>query len=205
MQNSEVLLMTKTWTQTWAQTPNRLFSIALACTLASTLVSTLVSAIGSPSIAADKPKVTPASGPAKTGEAAKEAAAKAAAEKAGAAAEKAGEAVNAGDAPFWIPAARLATDKPQRIEVKNKTGVILDYLITTHTDFRTLAPGKSITLTNFTTPVFLNINPQESNYLVAYKVSVNAKTNTLIVNVTLTNSLDNRTLNLDETGAVYLY
>ncbi len=109
------------------------------------------------------------------------------------------------DAPFWVPAARLATDQPQRIEVNNKTGVTLEYLITTHTDFRTLAPGKSVTLTNFSTPLFLNINPQESNYLVAYKVSVNPKTNTLIVNVTLTGNPDNRTLNLDETGAVYLY
>jgi len=109
------------------------------------------------------------------------------------------------DAPFWVPAARLMTDKPQRIEVNNKTGMMLDYLITAHTDFRTLKPGKSVTLTNFSTPVFVNINPQESNYLVAYTVSVTAKTNTLVVNVTLANKLDNRTLNLDETGAVYLY
>ena len=109
------------------------------------------------------------------------------------------------DAPFWVPAARLMTDKPQRIEVNNKTGVTLDYLITTHTDFRTLEPSKSVTLTNFSTPVFVNINPQESNYLVAYTVSVNAKTNTLIVNVTLASKFDNRTLHLDETGAVYLY
>ncbi len=149
-----------------------------ALALTGMLVSAMVSAIGTPSLAADK---------------------------ASEAAKKAGEAVKAADSPFWIPAARLATDKPQRIEVNNKTGVILDYLITTHTDFRTLAPGKSVTLTNFTPPVFLNINPQESNYLVAYKVSVNVKTNTLVVNVTLTNNPDNRTLNLDETGAVYLY
>ena len=109
------------------------------------------------------------------------------------------------DAPFWVPAARLMTDKPQRIEVNNKTGIILDYLMTAHTDFRTLEPGQSVTFTNFSTPVFVNINPQESNYLVTYGVSVNTKTNTLIVNVTLANKLDNRTLHLDETGAVYLY
>ena len=110
------------------------------------------------------------------------------------------------DSPFWVPAARLMTDKPQRIEVNNKTGITLDYLITTHTDFRTLGPSKSVTFTNFSTPVFVNINPQESNYLVAYAVSVNAKTNTLVVNVTLANNKpDNRTFHLDETGAVYLY
>jgi hypothetical protein len=163
-------------TKSWTARINPLFALALA--------GTVVSAIGTPSRAADN--------------------AREAAKKAGEAAGKAGEAVTA-DAPFWVPAARLATDKPQRIEVNNKTGVTLEYLITTHTDFRTLAPGKSVTLTNFTTPVFVNINPQESNYLVAYKVSVNTKTNTLVVNVTLTNNLDNRTLNLDETGAVYLY
>jgi hypothetical protein len=116
-----------------------------------------------------------------------------------------GDPPKTADTPFWSPAARLATDKPQRIEINNKTGVTLDYLITTHTDFRTLAPGKSVTLSNFTTPVFVNINPQVSNYLVAYNVSVNPKTNTLVVNVALTNNPDNRTLNIDETGAVYLY
>lgn len=127
-------------------------------------------------------------------------------EKAAEAAEKAGEAVQPGsDEPFWVPVARLSTEAPQRIQIQNKTGIPLEYLLTTHTNFRTLAAGKSVTLSNFPTPIFLNINAQESNYLVAYKVNVNTKANTLIVTVTLTAGADNRTLNLDETGAVYLY
>ncbi len=109
------------------------------------------------------------------------------------------------DAQFWVPVARLSTDKPQRITVHNKTGVPLEYLVTTHTDFRVLEPGKSATLSNIETPLFLNINPQESNYLVKYAAVVDKKTNTLNVTVTLTNSEDNRTLNVNETGAVYLY
>jgi hypothetical protein len=109
------------------------------------------------------------------------------------------------DTKFWVPVARLKTDKPQRITVNNKTGVALEYLITTHTNFRVLEAGASATLSNLETPLFLNINTQESSYRVKYNVAVDSKTNTLNVNVTLTNGEDNRTLNLNETGAVYLY
>jgi hypothetical protein len=115
------------------------------------------------------------------------------------------ERLAAEDAKFWVPVARLSTDKPQRIMVHNKTGVLLEYLITTHTDFRVLEPGKSATLSNIETPLFLNINTQESNYRVKYTAAVDKKSNTLNVTVTLTNGEDNRTLNVNETGAVYLY
>lgn len=109
------------------------------------------------------------------------------------------------DSLFWVPVARLNPDQPQRITINNKTGVSLDYLVTDQTNFRILEPGKSTTLSNLATPLFLNINPQESNYRVKYTVAVEAKTNTLNVNVILTNGEDNRTLNVNETGAVYLY
>jgi hypothetical protein len=115
------------------------------------------------------------------------------------------EKLEAEDRNFWVPVARLNTDKPQRITVNNKTGVALEYLVTTHTDFRVLEPSQSTTLSNIETPLFLNINPQESNYRVKYTVAVDKKTNTLNVNVVLTNGEDNRTLNVNETGAVYLY
>lgn len=106
---------------------------------------------------------------------------------------------------FWVPAARLDSSKPQRITIANKTGIVLEYLVTTHTDFRTLDEGESATLSDIETPLFLNINAQESNYSVKYSVSVDKKTNTLMVMVTPTDSEDSRALNIDETGAVYLY
>lgn len=106
---------------------------------------------------------------------------------------------------FWVPAARLDPSKPQRITIVNKTGTVLEYLVTTHTDFRTLDAGKSATLSDIDTPLFLNINSQESNYSVKYSVSVDKKTNTLMVRVTPTDSEDSRALNINETGAVYLY
>jgi hypothetical protein len=116
-----------------------------------------------------------------------------------------GERLADEEASFWTPVARLSTDKPQRITVTNKTGIVLEYLITTHTDFRVLEAGKSATLSNVETPLFLNINPQESNYRVKYTVAVDKKTNTLNVTIALTNGDENRTLNINETGAVYLY
>lgn len=106
---------------------------------------------------------------------------------------------------FWVPAARLDTSNPQRITIMNKTGIVLEYLVTTHTDFRTLAPSESATLSNIDTPLFLNINSQKINYSVKYSVSVDKKTNTLMVTVTQTDGKDNRALNINETGAVYLY
>ncbi len=106
---------------------------------------------------------------------------------------------------FWVPAARLDSSKPQRITIINTAGIPLEYLVTTHTDFRILDADKSVTLSNIDTPLFLNINPKESDYLIKYSVSVDKKTNTLMVMVTLTNSEDNRALNVNETGAVYLY
>jgi hypothetical protein len=170
--------------KSWTLNSKSFLTIALTVTLSSTILP----AIAPVSIAAGK-----ANAPKSAAKAAEDA-------------RSAAESLDApSDAPFWVPAARLATDKPQRIQLNNKTGVPLEYLITTHTDFRVLAPNQSVTLTNFTPPIFLNINPQESNYLVVYKVSVNAKTNTLIVNISRTNQPDNRSLHLDETGAVYLY
>jgi hypothetical protein len=106
---------------------------------------------------------------------------------------------------FWTPAARLDPAKPQRITIVNKTGIVLEYLVTTHTNSRTLAAGESATLSDIDTPLFLNINSQESNYSVKYSVSVDKKTNTLMVTVTPTDSEDSRALNINETGAVYLY
>lgn len=115
------------------------------------------------------------------------------------------EILDAPEPAFWIPVARLDPNKPQRIRINNKTGLILDYLVTTHTDFRTLDVGKSVTLSNIDKPLFLNINSQESNYSVKYSVSVDKKTNTLIVTVKQTDSKDSRVLNINETGAVYTY
>ncbi len=106
---------------------------------------------------------------------------------------------------FWVPAARLDPSKTQRITIVNKTGIPLEYLVTTHTDSRILDVGNSVTLSDISTPLFLNINSQESNYFVQYSVSVDKKTNTLMVTVALTNNEDSRVININETGAVYLY
>jgi hypothetical protein len=109
------------------------------------------------------------------------------------------------EATFWTPVARLNINKPQRITINNKTGLPLDYLITTHTNFRVLEPGKAVTLTNTEIPMFLNINTQDSSSRVKYGVSVDKNSNILTVNVMLTNEDEHRTLNINETGGIYLY
>ena len=56
-----------------------------------------------------------------------------------------------------------------------------------------------------TFPLFININYQSGSDNVDYSVSVDKKTNTLIVEVKPTRDQGDRTLNVDKTGGVYLY
>lgn len=111
----------------------------------------------------------------------------------------------ASSADFWVPVARITPDKDAKIQIINQTGEVLEYLITTHTDFRDLAPGQSATLTSLEFPVFININYKRDSDNVDYSVSVDQKTNTLTVKVTPTTGQGDRTLNVDQTGGVYLY
>lgn len=108
------------------------------------------------------------------------------------------------DAEFWVPSAWFDEAKPARVQIINKTNEPLEYLITTHTNFRRLTPGQSVILSDLTLPTFVNINPlSEGN--VDYSISVNRKTNTVIAEVTFTRGQGDRTLHLDEKGAVYAY
>ncbi|MEB3291654.1 MAG: hypothetical protein VKJ24_00700 [Synechococcales bacterium] len=108
------------------------------------------------------------------------------------------------DAAFWVPTAWFDEAKPVRVQIMNKTGETLEYLITTHTNFRRLEPGQSVTLSELSLPTFLNINPlRDTN--IDYSITVNRKTNTIIAEVKLTGGQGDRTLHLDEKGAVYAY
>ncbi|MBD2329516.1 hypothetical protein [Alkalinema sp. FACHB-956] len=106
---------------------------------------------------------------------------------------------------FWVPAARVDIQKPAKIQLVNKTPETLEYLITTHTNFRRLAPGQTVTLSDFQPPVFININSLRDSGNVEYSVTVDKKTNTATVDIKPTIGQGNRTLNLDKTGAIYLY
>jgi hypothetical protein len=102
----------------------------------------------------------------------------------------------------WVPLARVNPQKSVTIELHNKTAEPLEYLITTHTDFRTLAPGATVSLIVSDFPTFVNVNAKRS---VGVKYGLNVKGNKIKVDLNLTGGQGDTTLNIHDLGAVYLY
>ncbi|NJM46808.1 MAG: hypothetical protein HC860_12175 [Alkalinema sp. RU_4_3] len=109
-----------------------------------------------------------------------------------------------GETLKWIPIARVDPALETEIKLTNRTREPLEFLITTHTDFRTLQPGETVKLLNTELPMFLNVNAKRSVPL-AYSVKVEGKRR-IVVDVAFSSSSQNdTTLNVDTTGAIYLY
>jgi hypothetical protein len=102
----------------------------------------------------------------------------------------------------WVPLARINQAKPVTIELHNKTAEPLEYLITTHTDFRTIAPGETVTIQVTDFPSFVNINAKRS---VGLKYGLKVNGNKISVDLNLTGGQGDTTLNIHDLGAVYLY
>jgi hypothetical protein len=102
----------------------------------------------------------------------------------------------------WEPLARINPAEPVTIVLNNQSTETLEYLITTHTDFRRLAPGASTRLMVSDFPGFLNINAQRT---VGVKYSLTVEKNQVTINLKLANDQGDTTLNIDRTGAIYLY
>jgi hypothetical protein len=109
-----------------------------------------------------------------------------------------------GETLKWIPIARVDPEIATEIKLTNRTREPLEYLITTHTDFRTLQPGESVKLLNSELPMFLNVNAKRSVPL-AYAVKVEGKRRIVVDVAFSTSSQNDTTLNVDTTGAIYLY
>ncbi len=102
----------------------------------------------------------------------------------------------------WVPLARIDAVKPVTIELHNKTTESLEYLITTHTNFRTLAPGQTVSLIVTDLPSFININATRS---VGVKYQLNVKANKIMVDLRPTSGQGDTTLYIHDRGGVYLY
>jgi hypothetical protein len=114
---------------------------------------------------------------------------------------------------FWQPAARLDVSRPITIKLINETDVTLNYDLTTNIDSapENLEPGKEATFKGFVLPAYLLINPatslsDPSEFNLHYKVVVNSD-NAVIVKIHKvgTEKPRNTTLNIHETGAIYIY
>ncbi len=103
----------------------------------------------------------------------------------------------------WIPIGRVKPDVTTEIQLTNRTRETLEYLITTHTNFRILKPGETATMLVKDLPLFLNVNAQRTTGLT---YSITTTSNRIKVDVALsTSSQNDTTLNVDSTGAIYLY
>jgi biopolymer transport protein ExbD len=110
--------------------------------------------------------------------------------------------VQSEDVVQWEPLARIKLDQPFQVEIKNTTPESLDYVVSTQTNFRTIAPGETVTMNSLKLPLFLNINAQRSTG-VKYLLSV--AENRVKVSLKLTPGQGDTTLNIDDKGAIYLY
>lgn len=112
---------------------------------------------------------------------------------------------------FWQPVARLGNKSPITINLINKAGFVIDYGITgVKMEQRKIRPKQQANLRNLQYPLQLVIYPDyniagSANYFLQYAV----KTKGQVVEVTIEEA-DNaneshRALDIQETGAIYLY
>jgi hypothetical protein len=104
----------------------------------------------------------------------------------------------------WDPLALVNPSRAVTIELSNTTNLALEYLITTHTNFRNLAPGETVRLIVEPSdlPVYVNINTTESAGL-KYLLKVNS--NKVMVDLKLTEGESDTTLNIQKKGGIYVY
>ncbi|MCY7391265.1 MAG: hypothetical protein LH647_07135 [Leptolyngbyaceae cyanobacterium CAN_BIN12] len=106
----------------------------------------------------------------------------------------------------WQPIARINPAKPFQVQINNKTGIGLEYSSTTN-EFppRKLAASGTTTLNQLPTPIYLLISPLDGRFNLKYTVS----TRNNLVMVTVTQLPDsnpgNTTVNIQETGGIFVY
>jgi hypothetical protein len=115
----------------------------------------------------------------------------------------------------WQPVARIDTKRPFAITLVNETDITLDYDLTANITPapQQVSPGKTSVLKGFAVPAYILINPTSSQVVLSassfnLKYEVNVKEdNTVMVKVRKVSgdTPGDTTLNLQETGAIYIY
>jgi hypothetical protein len=106
----------------------------------------------------------------------------------------------------WQPIARINPTQPYQVQIINKTGIGLEYSSTTN-EFppRRLAARATSTLNQLPTPIYLLISPLDGRFNLKYTVAT--RNNLVMVTVTQLpdNSPGNTTVNIQETGGIFVY
>jgi hypothetical protein len=106
----------------------------------------------------------------------------------------------------WAPLVRIDPSKPFKIEIVNQTGVPVNYSLTTNTfSPRQLPPQGSTTLTYLPLPTNLLISSVEPRIKLVYGLT--SKDNVITVYVKQTANLSdvNRTLQVQNSGGVFVF
>lgn len=106
----------------------------------------------------------------------------------------------------WQPVARINPAKPFQVQILNKTGIELEYSSTTN-EFppRRLVSNANATVNQLPVPVYLLISPINPRFNLKYSVST--RNNLVVVTVTQLpeSSPGNTTVNIQETGSIFVY
>ena len=107
---------------------------------------------------------------------------------------------------YWQPVARVDINRPLEITFVNQTGLVMEYALTTNeAPPRQLLPRNTAVLKEIPVPAYILISPETPLKNVKYETKVTD--NVVIVTIRqISDSLPgDTTLNIDETGAVYVY
>lgn len=106
----------------------------------------------------------------------------------------------------WEPIARINPRKPFQVQLDNQAGTTLEYASTTN-EFspRRLASGGTTVLNRLPLPVYLLISPINPRFNLKYRVSVNQNSVYIRVQQLPENRPGNTTINIQETGGIFVY
>jgi hypothetical protein len=106
----------------------------------------------------------------------------------------------------WQPVARITPGKPYQVQIINKTGIVLEYSSTTN-EFppRKLAPSATTTVNQLPASVYLLISPLNPRFNLKYTVSTRNNLVTVTVTQLPESSPGNTTVNIQETGGIFVY
>lgn len=113
---------------------------------------------------------------------------------------------------FWQPKARVDIRHPIEIKLINETNVDLEYDLTANIEQKPerLLAGKTGTLKGLSVPAYILINPDSStpnvsSFNLKYEVSTTDNVVTVKIKKVSSENPGDTTLNLHETGAIYVY
>ena len=109
-------------------------------------------------------------------------------------------------AATWQPVARIDPQKNYRVQLTNQAGIVVEYASTSN-EFppRKLQPNQSTTITQLPLPIYLLISPVSPRFNLKYSVS--AANNIVQVKIQrLPEKVPgNTTINIQESGGIFVY